>query len=365
MQEQHSSQNRGNKVNNIQALRAFAALIVVFYHTLYVWPSGYTVGSFGVDIFFVISGYIMARICDSNASFFLRRRLIRIVPPYWIMTLFVFVLAWKLPRMTGTTPVTPKDLLESLLFIPFLKVNGTYHPVLFVGWTLNYEMVFYMAIAAALLISRKWAIWIASAAVIVIQATLHSIDASSPILHFYGDPLMLEFPLGVLAFHSVKRIPVEAAIRLRPISGLAAVSAVLTLVLYQAFRAPVPAQDWLRFALLSFALILSSALLSKGDWDTRLSFVVVIGDASYILYLLHPYCLNVIGRLLAPRIHILDITHLPGALFASTFAAVVAVWVHLKFEVPVVNYLNKHFGGSRRSTEFKPVAQGAFPAPTL
>ena len=85
---------RGSKVNNIQVLRALAAVLVVTFHTGYIWPSGHGVGSFGVDIFFVISGYIMARICDSNPSFFLRRRLIRIIPPYWVLPFLVFALAW-------------------------------------------------------------------------------------------------------------------------------------------------------------------------------------------------------------------------------------------------------------------------------
>ena len=89
--------------------------------------------------------------------------------------------------------------------------------------------------------------------------------------------------------------------------------------------------DWLRIALTGFLLVLSSALLSKGGWDTSLGAVILIGDASYILYLLHPYCLYFIGRILAPHLKLLDITRLPGALFASVVAALVAVWAHLNW----------------------------------
>lgn len=345
---------RGSKVNNIQALRAFAAVLVVLYHTGYTWPGGYTVGSFGVDIFFVISGYIMARICDGNASFFLRRRLIRVVPPYWVMTLFVFVLAWKLPRFSGTTPVTPKELLESLFFIPFLKGNGLYHPVLFVGWTLNCEMFFYLAIAAALLLSRRRAIWIASAAIVLVQATLHQVSPNNPILGFYANPIVLEFPLGVLAYHAVRRTSAEAALRLCWASSFAAAAAAISLVLCEGFHLFLPSMDWARVSLTSFLLILSAAMLSKGGWDTRFGSVVLAGDASYIMYLLHPYCINFMGRLIAPHIHAFDITRLPGALFAIAVSVLAAVWVHLKLELPSVDYLNLRFGGHRRSTEFRP-----------
>jgi exopolysaccharide production protein ExoZ len=70
------------KINNIQVLRAFAALVVAITHTGYHFPSMHPFGSFGVDVFFVISGYVMARICDGDTHFFFRRRVLRIVPPY-------------------------------------------------------------------------------------------------------------------------------------------------------------------------------------------------------------------------------------------------------------------------------------------
>ncbi len=347
---------RGSKVNNVQALRAFAAVLVVTFHTGYIWPTGFAVGSFGVDIFFVISGYIMARICDGNASYFLRRRLIRIVPPYWALTLLVFALAWKLPRLTGTTRTTPRELAESLLFIPFVKETGIFRPVLFVGWSLNYEMFFYLMIAAALLLSRKQAIWIASAAIVIVQIVLNQTNPRLPALNFYGAPLMLEFPLGVLAYYAAKLTTPEAAVRIRGFAAVAAAAAAVSLMVCQGYHAFLPSMDWLRIALTSFLLVFSSVLLSKGGWDMRLGSVILIGDASYILYLLHPYCLYFIGRLLAPHFRLLDITRLPGALFASMVAVLAAVWAHLKLELPTVNYLNVRFGGHRRSTEFKQAA---------
>lgn len=347
---------RGSKINNIQALRALAAVLVVTFHTGYIWPTGFAVGSFGVDVFFVISGYIMARICDGNPSFFLRRRLIRIVPPYWVLTLGIFVLAWKLPQLTGTTRTTPSELLESLFFIPFIKATGLFRPVLFVGWSLNYEMLFYLAIAGALLLSRRWAIWIASASIVAAQVACHLAGPRLVLLVFYGNPIMLEFPAGVLAYQAAKAISSETSRRLRSAWLVLAAGAAVSLMICQGYHAYLPAMDWVRIALTSFLLVFFSALLSKGGWDTRAAGVILIGDASYVLYLLHPYCLYFIGRLLAPHLRFLDITRLPGALFASAVAVVLAVWVHLKLELPAVEYLNLRFGGHRRSTEFKPTA---------
>jgi exopolysaccharide production protein ExoZ len=87
-------------------LRAFAALSVVFFHTGYM-PGGHGFGWFGVDIFFVISGYIMTRICDRNPQFFLRRRLIRIVPPYWAFTVLLFIAAIFFPASWVSLELSP------------------------------------------------------------------------------------------------------------------------------------------------------------------------------------------------------------------------------------------------------------------
>src|ERR1019366_571833 len=106
-------------------------------------------GAFGVATFFVISGYIMARILDpgssSSSEFFFRRRLLRIVPPYWFFTICLFCMAYLTPQFMGATRANGLELLKSLLFIPFQKQDGLIQPVLFLGWTLNLEMCFYLA----------------------------------------------------------------------------------------------------------------------------------------------------------------------------------------------------------------------------
>jgi exopolysaccharide production protein ExoZ len=109
-----------------------------------------TFGGGGVDIFFVISGFIMVYTTQSHHvgpfSFFVNR-VVRIVPIYWLLTLAVFTLAVIAPHLLGATRAAPSELLKSLLFIPFAKSNGAVQPILFLGWTLNYEMFFYMLFA--------------------------------------------------------------------------------------------------------------------------------------------------------------------------------------------------------------------------
>ena len=149
---------------NIQALRAVAAFLVVFVHIdrlaeLAGFRAGTTVfGNTGVDLFFVISGFIMVVTVterpQSPAQFF-RHRVARIVPLYWLVTLAVFTLALVAPVLLQSTRANPAELLKSLAFIPYRRFDGQMHPLVFVGWTLNYEMMFYALFAVGMLFSRK------------------------------------------------------------------------------------------------------------------------------------------------------------------------------------------------------------------
>ena len=101
---------------NLQILRGIAALSVVFYHTDFRVSGGHHTQFFGVPIFFVISGFIMCYITRDNPTNFLRNRAIRIVPMYWLCTLALVLITFKLPieLISGTLPA---DLLKSLLFL--------------------------------------------------------------------------------------------------------------------------------------------------------------------------------------------------------------------------------------------------------
>jgi exopolysaccharide production protein ExoZ len=140
-----ASPSRG-VLKNVQALRAVAAVMVVFVHLdqLGVAAGGrsglFEAGNAGVDLFFVISGLIMVLTTwgrPIGPRRFFVNRLKRVVPLYWIVTLAVFAIAVVAPSLMQATRADPVELAKSLLFIPFAKANGLVQPVAFVGWTLN------------------------------------------------------------------------------------------------------------------------------------------------------------------------------------------------------------------------------------
>src|SRR5882757_5496052 len=151
---------------HIQILRFFAAVAVIAFHALGVPPPGFEVpesaisfalsyGGRGVDLFFVISGFIIFYATHSanlTPAQFLRRRVERIVPLYFFVIFAVTMLALTLPATFGTPGwYTSGHILKSLAFIAF--TDGEM-PVVYVGWSLEYEMYFYLAVALLMALTR-------------------------------------------------------------------------------------------------------------------------------------------------------------------------------------------------------------------
>src|SRR5215475_10218712 len=159
---------------NLHLLRALAALAVVYYHTtseagLNLSPA---IGSHAVDVFFVISGFIIARSAAGSSKRFLLRRIIRIAPLYWIATLVVFGLALSRPQILHNTRADYRQLLCSLLFIPYDTPQAGTLPTLILGWSLNYEMYFYLVFAIALAAVPRRASLVCSLVIVAVAALI-------------------------------------------------------------------------------------------------------------------------------------------------------------------------------------------------
>src|SRR5690606_35540078 len=129
----------------IQYLRAFAALAVVVFHAAERTGMHFAIGAAGVDVFFVVSGFIMMAISDHRQTspfIFLKNRLLRIAPNYWIVTGIMIIGA-----VAGLFPNMKLDffhIMGSFFFFPVASPNAEqFWPVLVQGWTLNYEAFFY------------------------------------------------------------------------------------------------------------------------------------------------------------------------------------------------------------------------------
>ena len=137
--------------DSIQALRGLAALFVVFQHVRFL-----NFGAFGVDIFFCISGFMIMFTTEKSTKYFFRKRLVRILPLYYLMTLGTYLSLLLFPSMFQQTRHDFSYLVKSLLFIPFDIGSGAIQPLVRIGWTINCEMLFYLLFFIAFHISMKY-----------------------------------------------------------------------------------------------------------------------------------------------------------------------------------------------------------------
>jgi exopolysaccharide production protein ExoZ len=153
----------------VQILRGLAALVVMLQHDSVAMaerafdPSlRFDWGPCGVDVFFAISGFVMVLVTAGSwgrsgaAEPFLIRRLIRVVPPYWMSTAFKVLLLLAMPTLALSTVLTPWHVISSFLFIP----DSALGPVVMVGWTLCFEMLFYLLFAGVLLMRGQPVVWL-------------------------------------------------------------------------------------------------------------------------------------------------------------------------------------------------------------
>lgn len=237
----------------VQILRFLAAMLVVVMHTTqaisvhitgrgsnYYWEHG----SAGVDIFFVISGFVMAMSVRtpyldvqarvSAAWVFIKRRLLRIAPLYWFYTFLKAALLLALPGLASISSVEPGHLAASLMFIPAMSPWGLIQSTLPVGWTLNFEMLFYGVFVLAIALGAPRTRFCLAVFLSICVAARYIPD-SVP-LEFYAQSIVFEFILGVCIAHAMsyyRAIP--------PAAGLVLVVAGMAGALDRAITAGIPA----------------------------------------------------------------------------------------------------------------------------
>lgn len=289
-------------IATIQYLRGFAAVLVLLYHlSLQYVPIGgiapLEVMRSGVDVFFVISGFVMVYSTDKGARLgagkFMARRISRVAPLYWVITSVVVLVLALAPSTIDWTGTNSWHTLASYLFLPVQNpLIGAIYPVVPLGWTLVYEMFFYAIFALAILLGRQAPRRVMAILITVMIAlvVLGQVAALPEWLAFYTRPILLEFLFGVgvgLAFKAPAQGTSAGSSQPSssqtsstwPFYALAAIALGLLLFLpdmsngYRALRFGIPS------ALLIYAIVhirTSPSVL----WHR-------LGDISYSLYLTH------------------------------------------------------------------------------
>lgn len=296
----------------LQFLRGIAASGVVIEHLLerYARRSALIdelpdftsrLGQIGVATFFTISGFIMTYIAlrddgrSSSGAAFLRNRFLRVAPLYYLMTLFIvlFGLAAR-PFVTGPARRVPTlaELLLSFGFIPHRGANGVIQPIYELGWTLHYEMFFYLVFAVGLTVLKRKGVFFVLAALAALIAAGPYVDAPPETWglriasYVFTRPIMGYFAIGIIVALVRQRLgarlpslpaPLAAGIALAAL-GIAAGSAerVVTMTAIT--------------AALAVTVLFNPKPAQGKAWFTK--FSLEFGNASYSIYLTHSFLLG-------------------------------------------------------------------------
>jgi peptidoglycan/LPS O-acetylase OafA/YrhL len=336
----------------IQVLRAVAAEMVVLRHAttllhvhdsrhFSIWLNGVT----GVDIFFVISGFVMMisstpllKAAHPARTFFVRR-IERIVPMYWLATTVKVLALVAAPTLALVGLGRWWHVLASYLFFPTRTPAGSYGTVLAVGWTLVFEMAFYILFTVVLATRLPRLRTLAPVLIVLAFAWTIPFVARHGTLHFYASTMQLEFLFGMLlaaSLHWARKIPA-------PLAVLLAVAGFLPLLLWN--PPAVAVWDGLLWGIPALGVVTAAVALESPLGHRTPKWLLEIGDASYSIYLIHGFVVPIVCTLFAryggrgPYI-------LPLALITSMIVATAAGDLAYRFiERPTMQW----FKGRRRS----------------
>lgn len=329
----------------IQALRAVAALMVVVFHALELWgdridPSAPGVdwenGAAGVDIFFVISGFVMIvasrRLIDKPNGWieFLRHRVARIVPLYWLLTTAKLAAVMILPALAIRTSLDPGFIAGSYLFMPVIDHAGNFRPLIPMGWTLTYEFLFYLLFAAALAI-RADILRVVIPGLGIIAALALFRQASWPAWTVLFSTIVLEFIFGVV----LAKLTL-AGHRLQPRAAVALVTAGVVAIM----ALPMVSSNWrvVMWGIPAFAIVAGAVSLERIVADRLPNWLLSLGDASYSIYLGHgfvvPVCVLIVGKML-PGSFVAEVS----AVLLCLFGGAALGWLlHGPIEQPIIRF---------------------------
>lgn len=317
-----------SKIEALQGIRAIAAIGVVMLHvaeatTKYSpFPArslaALKFGNYGVDLFFVLSGFVMCYTTrDLSPWKFLRRRIERIVPIYWLFTILAAAVSMVFTVSDGRFTWT-----KFALSLGFISLPAGNFPVVSPGWTLEYEMLFYCCVTASLFLARRpWLLTTAVLSASIIAGTLA--QPGSSVLSFLSAPIMLEFLAGIVIAQWVQnnyRLPVELA--------FVVVAAIAIFYSSAASQRPL-------FAGIPAAILVGLAVMARSRSLPK--WIVLLGDASYSIYLIQIFTIIGCAKVLRAFLPRLDPDLFVA--IATLVTALAGIAWYFTVETPIRNWL--------------------------
>ena len=332
-----------NKLEGIQILRGYAAMLVVVTH---LWSAGVIssalkfsrIGGLGVDIFFVISGFIMCyslrdRISSNDSVEFLKKRVFRVYPIY-LLVLTPFLVQYL---NQATTPVEAPMIIGNLLLSPSFSGGAEYRMLVGPAWTLTYELFFYILFAAAMFSSRSKdrAIYIVIMMIVLMVTLVNFLGLKGARLqwsnfqYIIGDTLLFNFVIGCLCYFVWRKYG-HAVFSFWTALGVALVLTVVSLGLS---KLGLPRVLSLGLPAGAIVLVFLFAEFENRNLTRPLLF---LGSASYSIYLVHAVIAHWKHLIIGTSAHENDLT----GIFLTGVALAAGCIFYVFIENPLSRVLN-------------------------
>ena len=348
----------GFKIESLQAGRAVAALLVMFYHADQHLHDAYGVaflgnafrsGYAGVDFFFVLSGFIIMYTSGSwigkpqMALEFCKKRFVRIYPIYWVFLSMILLVSLIAPKLVGTSKsaLTSLNIAES-----YLLVIG-HKPILITSWTLSHEVLFYLCFLL-LIISARLGAWVAATLLTItaIQSILQLSEYKGPIVpgSTFGKIVSvsnLEFALGAVASIIWRRLSIKTALHLLLLGSIGMIGGLFLVPSEHINTVRESLLTVLVYGIPSFLIILSLVRLEAAGKVSVPGVLYALGGSSYTLYLIHTVVLTGLRKGLMDHSHVLKAY---PSLFYCLFGLITVVICHLTsiyVEMPLTGFVNR------------------------
>lgn len=322
---------------SIQYARGVAAVGVLLFHSFNdAQATGYPeqVLQAGVDLFFVISGFIMwvtTQRSSIGPKRFLGKRVRRVVPLYWLFSGVAVLVAGAAPQLGKTTSL--QHAVASFLFLPAVRPsNGQVEPVLAPGWTLNHEMLFYLIFAVALTLSSRRLRLGVVIGVNVALSILGWLTHGPLILSFYTNPIILEFVFGVIVgwvYTSGYTMSRRVSTALVSVGGLVMVGCAAAWGQTTILRV-------IMWGIPAAVIVLALALTENAAPVARRRAWAFVGDGSYSIYLVHGIVLSallsLVNHVAAPKILMIVV--------GTPLALIITLCAYQYIERPITRYLS-------------------------
>ncbi len=348
------------RLDRLEVARGLAALGIVFYHTFAIVlapkyfgqiPFGRfpIVGSYGVDFFFVLSGFILFYVHQPDFGFagelrrYLVKRLIRIYPPYWLVTALIVLIFQLVPPLAAGDPPSAAFVAKSMLLVPERTA-----PILAVGWSLRYEVLFYLIFG--LLVWRPkagaWIFWLWQASSVI--STVTSVQWS-PLMGHILDLRNTQFAMGMAAAYWVGRTGLKFAPIMTAAGGLIIL---ITGLISTSGPEELPALTKIPILGLGSALMVAGlASLDLNASGRPPGILRLLGEASYSIYLVHYLLLSALAKLFI-ALGIQRWLPIEACFFALCgLATGGGILFHLAAERPLLRLCQRHLVPKRHTAE--------------